>query len=83
MSEYGEEDAVHRGSILEDTHGSGASANLAESAFDGIGGAHDLSLIRSGIAESRLYFLESIRWASGTVIPVQCLSPGKSSCRTT
>ena len=52
MSENGEEDAVHGGSILEDTHRSGGSANFAESPFDGIGGAHGLSLFRSGIAET-------------------------------
>ena len=60
MSEYGEEDAGHRGSILEDTYGSGASANFAESAFGGIGGAHGLSLFRCGTAETSEQIVEIV-----------------------
>ena len=63
VSEYGEKDAVHRGSILEDTHGSGALANFAESAFDGIGGADGLSLIRSGITETSEQIVEIVAQA--------------------
>jgi hypothetical protein len=39
VGEDGEADAVHRGSILEDAHGADPTADLAEAAFDGVGGS--------------------------------------------
>ena len=42
--EDGEEDAVHRGSVEEDAHGSDSPANLAEAAVDDVGGVHPLAL---------------------------------------
>ena len=52
VSEDGEEDTIHGGTILEDTHGTGTSANFAEPAFDGIGGAHGLSFFGSRVTET-------------------------------
>ena len=40
----GEEDKVHGGAIQEHAHGSGAPADFAEAALDGIGGAGSFSL---------------------------------------
>ena len=38
MGENGEEDALDRGSVGADAHGSGASADLAEAPLDSVGG---------------------------------------------
>jgi hypothetical protein len=50
VGEDGEEDAIHGGAVLEDTHGSGAAPDLAEAPLDGIGGSHALALCGPGRA---------------------------------
>jgi len=42
MGKDGIEDSLHAGSIREDAHGAGSSADLAEPAFDEIGGPDHL-----------------------------------------
>ena len=48
----GEENAVHGGPVLEDAHGAGSAADLAEPAFDGVGGSHRPSLGERLVAEA-------------------------------
>ena len=52
MVEDGEEDTVHRGCVLEDPHGRGSSADLAETAFDGVGGSHGFALCEGVVAKA-------------------------------
>ncbi len=40
----GEEDAIHRGSIQENGHWSGAASDFAKALFNGIGGADGFAL---------------------------------------
>jgi hypothetical protein len=44
--EDGEEDAIHRGSVGEDAHWSGAPSDFAEASLDGIGGANGFALAK-------------------------------------
>ena len=52
VGEDGEENAIHAGTVLEDAHGPGAAAHLAEAALDGVGGAHALALGKGLVAEA-------------------------------
>lgn len=49
---------------MEDAHGSGAASNFAETAFDGIGGAHPFALIEGRIAPAGEQFVEIAAQAS-------------------
>jgi hypothetical protein len=60
VGEDGEEDAVHRGSILEDAHGPCSAADLAEAAFDGVGGPHGLAFAESLEAKAGQKFVEIV-----------------------
>ena len=60
MGEDGEQDAVHGGAVLEDAHGPGSAADLAESAFDGVGGAHGLALLDGLVAKAGEQFVEVV-----------------------
>ena len=52
MSEDGEQDAIHAGSVLESAHGSGAPHDFAETALDGVGGAHGAAVVLGPVAEA-------------------------------
>ena len=52
VGEDGEEDAVHRGSILKDSHGAGSAADLAKAAFDGVCGSDRLALGEGRVAKA-------------------------------
>lgn len=60
MGEDGEQDAVHGGSVGEDAHGPGPAADFAESALDGVGGAHGLALIEGFVAKAGEQFVEVV-----------------------
>src|SRR5690348_2534832 len=59
VGEDGEEDAVHGGSILEDAHGAGSAADLAE-AFDGVGGSHGLAFGEGLVAKAGQKLIEIV-----------------------
>ena len=61
VGEDGEEDAVHGGSILEDAHGASSAADLAEAAFDGVGGSHRLAVGEGLVAKAGQKLVEIAR----------------------
>src|SRR6202161_3743137 len=63
VGEDSEEDAVHGGSVLEDAHGAGSAAALAEAAFDGVGGPHRLSFGEGLVAEAGEKLVEIVAQA--------------------
>src|SRR6202044_2142779 len=63
VGEDSEEDAVHGGSVLEDAHGAGSAADLAEAAFDGVGGPHRLSFGEGLVAEAGEKLVEIVAQA--------------------
>ena len=60
MSKDGEEDAVHRGSILKDAHGAGSSADLAEASLDGVGGSDGFAVGEVAVAKAGQKLVEVI-----------------------
>jgi hypothetical protein len=52
LGEDGEQDAFHRGLVLEGAHRPGAPADLSEAALDGVGGAHGAALGRVAVAKA-------------------------------
>jgi len=54
VGEDGEEDAVHRGSVLEDAHGAGSAADLAEAAFVSVGGSHRFAFGEGLVAKAQV-----------------------------
>ncbi len=60
MGEDGEEYAVHGGAVLEDAHGAGSAADLTESPFDGVGGAHGLARLEGLVAKAGEQFVEVV-----------------------
>src|SRR5260370_3434208 len=67
VGEYGEENTVHRGFVLECSHRTGASAHFAEAAFDGVGGAHLLALGEALVAPASEQLVEIVSLASNGV----------------
>lgn len=65
MSEDGEQDTIHGGPVLEDAHGTGAAADFAEAAFDGVDGAHALALFGGFVAEAGEQVIEVGAQAAG------------------
>ena len=63
VGEDGEEDTVHRGSILKDAHGAGSAADLAEAAFDGVGGSHRLACGEGLVAKASEKLVEIVAQA--------------------
>ena len=63
MGEDGEENAIHGGFVLEGAHGAGSAADLAESAFDGIGGAHGAALVEGFVAKAGEELVEVVAQA--------------------
>lgn len=60
MSEDGEEDAVHGGSVLKDAHEFCPSADFAEPAFGGVRCAHGLALGQDLVAKACEQFVEVV-----------------------
>jgi hypothetical protein len=60
VDEDGEENAVHRGDVLESAHGPGASADFAESAFDGVGGSDRFALGQGLVAKAGEQYVEVV-----------------------
>ena len=56
--------AFCRGSILEDAHGAGSAADLAEAAFDGVGGSHRLAFGEGLVAEAGQKLIEIVAQTS-------------------
>ena len=63
VGEDGEEDAVHRGSILKDAHRAGSAADLAEAAFDGVGGSNRLAFGEGLVAKAGQKLVEIVAQA--------------------
>jgi len=60
VGEDGEEDAVHGGSILEDAHGAGSATDLAEAAFNGVGGSDRLAFGEGLVAKAGQKLIEIV-----------------------
>ena len=60
MGEDAEQDAFHGGSVLEDPHGAGSAAHLAEAALDGAGATHGLALLEGFVTEAGEQLVEVV-----------------------
>ena len=63
VDEDSEQDAVHRGAVLESAHGAGSSPDLAEPALDSVGGSDLPALIGVLVAETGQQIVEIVAQA--------------------
>ena len=63
VTEDGEEDAVHGGSVLEGPHGPGSAPDLSEASFDGVGSPDLLALGEDCVAEACEQIVEVVAQA--------------------
>ena len=54
VDEDSEQDAIHRGAVLESPHGAGSSPDLAEPSLDSVGGSDLPALIGVLVAEGSM-----------------------------
>ena len=73
VQEDSEQDAVHRGAVLESAHGAGSSPDLAEPAIDSVGGPNLPALIGVLVAETGQQIVEIVAQACDG--PGVCIFP--------